>query len=114
MCIRDQHWCRDPRSNVSDNSTHGVDPVSGVRAKRVQRYSRAPYELERFAARRRLSYDSHGWFRAGWSDVNPAVRPGQTQSVLCISRRARKGGAEGVVHRVEARVRPVELILDDG
>src|ERR1043166_7948035 len=26
----DQHWCRDPRSNVSDNSTHGVDPVSGV------------------------------------------------------------------------------------
>src|ERR1041385_2293848 len=85
-----------------------------LRAKRVQRYSRAPYELERLAARRRLSYDSHDWFRAGWADGEPAVRAGQTQSVLRISRRARKGGAEGIVHRVEARLRPVELILDNG
>src|ERR1051326_261244 len=85
-----------------------------LRAKRVQRYSRAPYELERFAARRRLSHYSHDLFPGGGAGGTPASGQDQAQSFRRTAPRARKGGAEGIVHRVEARLRPVELILDNG
>src|SRR3981081_4511466 len=67
----------------------------------------------RLCCARRLSYYTHDWFRPGRADMHPAIGPGEPQAVLSVDLGVGEGLLESFVHRVQRRVRPVQLVLDD-
>src|ERR1700716_4032542 len=82
-------------------------------AERLDGLAAVSDEFLRLGCAGRLCYYTHDWFRPGGTDMDPAIGPGEPQPVLHVRFGVGEGFLERFIHRVEGRVRPGELVLDD-
>jgi hypothetical protein len=60
---------------------------------------------------RRLRDHANDWLSAGWSHVDPPIRPCQAQAILGVDISIRKRGLQRRIHRIQRSRRTIELVL---